>query len=339
MVSATYYTVNGSNTQLGNSLQLSSEGTYILVYWSVDAAGNAEQPHARSVTIDKTLPVTTDNAPSGIGSQDVTITLAPSDDRSGVAVTFYKVNGGAQQAGTTITLVTSGIHTVEYWSVDRAGNIEEPRAATVTIDKIPPVTTDDAPTVPVNQDVTVMLTVQDNQSAEGIATYYRLNGSEARSGRTVELTTEGVHSLEYWSVDSAGNAEQPHAVSIILDKTPPVTTSRLSPDGTSLSLEAQDNLSVLPGTYYRIDGGIVQTGNSVPLRMTGMHTIAYWSEDEAGNSESPRTIYFVDMDGNGKIDIVDVVTAANAKLDANGDGSFTREDIRLFLQSVTALQP
>ncbi|TNJ66387.1 hypothetical protein FE784_10440 [Paenibacillus hemerocallicola] len=339
VVIATYYSVDGSNAQLGTTLQLSSEGTYSLVYWSVDVVGNAEQPHTRSITIDKTKPVTTDNAPLGIVSQDVSITLLPNDERSGVAVTFYKVNGGAQQTGTTVTLLTSGIHTVEYWSADRAGNVEEPQSVTVTIDKIPPATTDDAPTVPSNQDVTVMLTSQDNQSVEDIATYYRLNGSEARIGRTVELTTEGIHTLEYWSVDSAGNAEQPHTISVIIDKTPPVTTARLSPDGTLLRLQGQDTLSVLTGTYYRIDAGIIQTGNSVPLGMTGMHTIAYWSEDEAGNSESPRTIYFVDMDGNGKVDIVDVVTAANARLDADGDGSFTREDVRLFLQSVTALQP
>lgn len=53
---------------------------------------------------------------------------------SGVASTYFKVDGGAVQAGSGVTVSTPGTHTVEFWSVDGAGNVESPRnAATFTV--------------------------------------------------------------------------------------------------------------------------------------------------------------------------------------------------------------
>jgi|GEM_PF-2794825 len=97
---------------------------------------------------------------------------------------------------------------------------------TVLEDDIPPVTTDDYDGMWRNADFTITLTAIDHES--GVAeTYYRINDGPIKAV-TVDgyplITTEGSNNtLEYWSVDRAGNEELPHKIltGIKLDKTAP----------------------------------------------------------------------------------------------------------------------
>ena len=52
------------------------------------------------------------------------MTLAATDNLSGVAATYYTVDGGAPRSGTSVTVTSEGTHLVAYWSVDKAGNTE-----------------------------------------------------------------------------------------------------------------------------------------------------------------------------------------------------------------------
>jgi len=102
-------------------------------------AGNTETPHkTASFTItapapDTTAPATTSDATSAyVGS--ATIRLTASDlGGSGVSATYYVLDGAPQVLGTTIVVNTVGTHTIEFWSVDGAGNAESPHK-TVTFD-------------------------------------------------------------------------------------------------------------------------------------------------------------------------------------------------------------
>jgi hypothetical protein len=87
---------------------------------------------------DSTAPVTTATVSpatpaSGWYTSDVSIGLAASDSASGVATSYFTVDGGAQQSGNTATLSAKGTHTFTYWSVDKSGNAEQPRSLTVNI--------------------------------------------------------------------------------------------------------------------------------------------------------------------------------------------------------------
>ena len=74
--------------------------------------------------------------------------LSATDNLSGVAGTYYTVDGGAQQAGSAVNITTEGTHKVAYWSVDKAGNAETAGTATVLVDKTAPTITGRAATCP-----------------------------------------------------------------------------------------------------------------------------------------------------------------------------------------------
>ncbi len=112
---------------------------YIRVYNPNAWFGNMNEVrlHGTVHGADTTAPVTTATAPQGTATTDATVTFAAADNQggSGIAATYYTVDGGAQQTGNTITLTTSGTHTVSYWSKDWAGNSEQPHTVTVSVDK------------------------------------------------------------------------------------------------------------------------------------------------------------------------------------------------------------
>jgi hypothetical protein len=70
---------------------------------TVDNSGNTASIVVTGINIDKTAPTTKDNAPTVWVNKDVTVTLTTSDSGgSGAAVTYYTVDGGARQEGTSL---------------------------------------------------------------------------------------------------------------------------------------------------------------------------------------------------------------------------------------------
>ncbi len=100
-----------------------------------DRAGNTADS-SFTVREDVTAPSTTDDT-STIGSSwktaPVTVTLTPSDARSGVAATYYTTDGSvpttSSSEGTSIDLTADGVYTIRYFSVDNVGNVEPVRTA------------------------------------------------------------------------------------------------------------------------------------------------------------------------------------------------------------------
>lgn len=149
---------------------------------------------------DTTPPVTTDNYDGLWHTTDVTVTLTATDDVSGVADTFYKINGGSTQKVSTdgqpkITLEGAN-NTVEYWSVDNANNAEAHHALTgIKLDKTAPtgsivINSGDATTT--SRSVTLTLT-----------------SSDALSGvDKVRYSNDGVWDTEPWEASSPTKAWQ-----------------------------------------------------------------------------------------------------------------------------------
>lgn len=187
-----------------------------------DAGGNV-YAQSDAIGLDTTKPVTGNDADVA-WHRSATVTLSPTDAGSGVVSTQYRVDGGAWQPGTSVDLATwkrggnSGEHTVEYQSTDLAGNVETVASCIVRLDGKPPVTTSDAPLVPVAGPVTVHFTATDQAGLSGVATTsYLLDTSGWQQGTSVTVSGAGPHWLLYYSVDNAGNAEQRwHAALVML---------------------------------------------------------------------------------------------------------------------------
>jgi len=87
-------------------------------------------------TGDSTPPVSTCNI---TGTNPVIITLSSTDDDSGVNYTKYKIDNGPYNTYTTPVAVTEvGNHTVYFYSVDFAGNVETEKSASFTVEGLPP---------------------------------------------------------------------------------------------------------------------------------------------------------------------------------------------------------
>jgi len=77
------------------------------------------------VVSDTVPPVTTASGALPTYPGFAALSLAATDAGSGVAHTYWKFDGGPQMEGLSVQVqLTVGSHTVEYWSVDKAGNIE-----------------------------------------------------------------------------------------------------------------------------------------------------------------------------------------------------------------------
>lgn len=111
-------------------------GTHTISWIAFDNAGNP-RTGSTSFLIDNTLPVTTSNVASRYNGS-ARIVLTPGDTGgSGVAHTYYSLDGSAAVDATMLVVPAprSGIatHSLEFWSVDGAGNVEESHVATFSV--------------------------------------------------------------------------------------------------------------------------------------------------------------------------------------------------------------
>ncbi|MES2087711.1 MAG: hypothetical protein V4467_01830 [Patescibacteria group bacterium] len=175
---------------------------------------------------DVTLPISTSTISGVVGSagfyrSDVTVRLSASDpvvsgqesNTSGVLETKYNLDGAGFQmysASMSILISTEGLHTLKFFSTDKAGNNEQEQIVTFKIDKT-------APTIkiisPVQKDylrsdsIVVNATSSDNFS--GVSMFgLAFDTRKVKNTDAVDLFYEklGDHSFFASSTDFAGNA-------------------------------------------------------------------------------------------------------------------------------------
>ncbi len=203
---------------------ITGEGANLSASESVqDNAGNAASQTVSGIRIDRTAPTTGATAPMGWSASNATIELAPFDALSGVKATRFRVDGGATQSGTLVAVSGDGVHSVEFWSVDAAGNAESPKTVEVKIDGTAPGISHQLGVAANgngwhNVDVSIAYTCTDATS--GVAS----------CGPDRSVSTEGgEQDITGTAVDNAGNTAVDHAL-ISLDKTAP--TIAAAPDRT-----------------------------------------------------------------------------------------------------------
>ena len=191
----------------GNGANQSVTGT------ATDNADNFSSTTVGGINIDKVAPTlsgkpTSDPNGAGWFNDDVSIAWTATDTLSG---TTTPQNSTISGEGTGLT-ATAGVS-------DRAGNSSgSVQSAPVKIDRTAPHTTVSAPPAWNNSDLTLSLTANDALSGVD-RTRYVLDGGAPVTGTSVPVTSEGQHTLEFWSTDLAGNGEARQSVSFGIDKT------------------------------------------------------------------------------------------------------------------------
>jgi hypothetical protein len=185
---------------------------------------------------DTSTPVTSINVQGQTGNNGwygsgVTVSLTAADNESGTEKTHYRINGGEWQSyAEPFSISVEGSTVIEYKSIDKDGNEEAVKARTINIDTQKPVTAiGDIPSYTVKVDVPISFSTSDGTS--GIArTEYRVNGGNWTTYEApTYVGTEGTNTVEYRSVDLAGNVEATKQVQVKIDKTKPVLNVTFNP--------------------------------------------------------------------------------------------------------------
>jgi len=163
--------------------------------------------------------------------------------------------------------------------------------------------------------ISIEFSITDSDKVGLGTTYSRVDGGPVQIGSSIFVDTVGMHLLEFWSVDQAGNVESPPNTvmfEIAGDTAPPVTTSNAYSTyetAAHITLTATDNSYMGPKTtYYSVNSGPTQTGTSVyvpELDGNFSYTLDFWSDDWSGNVEAPpNTVGFTIYGGTGTLSLV-----------------------------------
>ncbi|HEU5423042.1 MAG TPA: PxKF domain-containing protein, partial [Nitrolancea sp.] len=272
-----------------------------------DLAGNSTTMTVDHIQIDRTAPATsasiTGNLHNGWYNATIQIALTATDNLSGVDATYYSIDGGAPQAYSgQVSFGSEGTHTLTYWSVDKAGNVEDKTGNSITlkIDTTAP-TLSGTPTTQPNGngwysgDVTITWTCADTGS-----------GLDGTCPADSTISGEGDNLGASASIsDLAGNSITTTVDHIQIDRTAPSTTASVPDapasgwytDDVPVTLTGHDSLSGVAATYYSVDGGAAQLySGPFSFGLEGTHSISFWSEDKAGNAETPGSPLTLEID-------------------------------------------
>jgi hypothetical protein len=188
---------------------------------------------------------------------------------------------------------SQGTNTLEFWSVDGAGNTESANSVSFRIDSISPVTTvhrTPSPNANGWNTTAVEASLSAADGGSGVtSTYSRLGAEEVSDEATsFAIDARGVTTLRVWSTDAAGNVEPTGTVDVKID-----------PDAPSISLDstasyvnvatvrasALDALSGVDRVEMSVDTTAVWSlGTQISAKGEGTHTVYARVTDRAGNS-------------------------------------------------------
>lgn len=286
---------------------------------SGDNCSRCHEPGYTAAAVgDHEPPTTTSDAQTGVPYVGPTVIhLAATDSGAGVSFTyFYNERHHRYELGNDVyySAPTSGAksHTLQFYSIDHAMNVEPLKSVTFTIqapaDTTPPVTTCTAVSGRIysgNQ----IFTLSATDIGSGVAsTWSRLDGGNFASGTVVPVAApsagSATHTIQWYSIDKANNQETTKSVTFTVaavpsqDTTPPTTTASFSPAATALvnanqpvTLAATDNAggSGVKATFYKVDAGGFVPGTAFTVAGEGLHSFSYYSVDNAGNTEPIHT--------------------------------------------------
>ena len=268
------------------------QGTHTIQVASVDGAGNVSAYGSHTIIIDTTAP----GIPSPT-TQTPTNDTTPTWTWSPISgATSYRMRlDGALQGNTSSTsytppVLSTGSHTFSVASIDSAGNTSPYGSHTVFIDTTPAGLPNPSTATPTNDNTPTW-----NWPAVSGASSYSLKldgvskGTTTSTSYTAPTLSDGNHTLQVASIDSAGNMSsyKSHTVTIdtIAQGVPSPSTSTPTNDNTPTWTWSA--ISGTLGYSLKLDGVSKGTTSSTSYTSTqlspGNHTFQVASVDRAGN--------------------------------------------------------
>jgi PKD repeat protein len=307
--SADWVTANGGPEKIRIIRYTAESGSeFLQPTWTIDDTGQyvfeVTSPNGLSVfglvasIMDDVPPKTLLESTGTVGNNgwfvsDVTISLTGTDNEggSGVGTTGYSFDGTSWNTySSPFTIIAEGTVTVFYNSTDTAGNIEETKQMTFSIDKTPPIISGAATTTPntdgwYKSDVTVHFTATDLTSAVASLT------------PDVVLVTEGAgFTATGTATDNAGNRATTTISGINLDTTPPQVAIAVPVNGAKYILSEvvlADWTVNDPLSGIVTHSGTVPSGSAIDTAIVGTQTFSVTATDKAGNEATKTSSYTV----------------------------------------------
>jgi hypothetical protein len=324
-----YQSVNGvAYTEYKDSLSFAEEKEYSLKYYAADNVGNMEKVVEKKYTVDITAPTTKHRieglAINGVISKYTKVYLDKEDKLSGVAKTYYQIDGGKEvryyKGALPTASLSNGDHTITYYSEDNVGNKENVQTFKFYLDKEAPI---------------VDTRIVGDQHSKGAATYVsgrtkiELSATDNKSGvksikysinsKPFEVYTtpipvpqdRGLQTFRYSSEDEMTNKGigdvNVKSLRVYVDLTPPAVSHKyVGPQfqsrdtvfirsNTDIKLYATDRESGVQRIGYKLDAGAEQTyGDKVNVMNEGMHEIEYTGYDNVNNAQTKKINFIVD---------------------------------------------
>jgi len=275
-----------------------------------------------NVPKDPSPPFTTDDYDDLWHAGDFSITLTALDDLSGVAQTYYKINDGSVKNvsvnGYPLIAMENANNTLEYWSVDYAGNEETPRILTeIKLDKTAPtgsVKINYGASYTNSTSVTLTLTTVDTTSGIHQVRFSNDGVWDSEPWEPFSATKEwtltpsnGTKTVYVQLMDNAGLISQSYSDTIILNildtiaptisVTFPLTGSEIKSSTITASWTGSDEASGISHYEIRLDSGSwINMGTNTHTFIElgdGSHTIDVKAIDNAGNARQDTVSFTV----------------------------------------------
>ncbi|HEY3017207.1 MAG TPA: Ig-like domain-containing protein, partial [Gaiellaceae bacterium] len=331
------YSTNGGTTwqSTGASFDSTSvaDGNVELHVIATDAAGNATTSSPVTSLVDNTKPATTDNAPSGWQSSAVTVTLTANDAGAGVNVTEYSVDGSpTYTVGTSVVIPApadgsnDGAHTIAYFSVDNAGNIETVKSATVLIDATPPVCPSCSAADYLRGTVTLNASPDpDGSGIQSVAFEYTDAGGSTWTLIGTDTTgpapysaswdttsvPDGHYDLRIRITDNADNVTTANLPDKVVDNTAPdvatvgaPTEGQLVTGTVAVTASASDATSPIASVQFLVRGSLLGTDTTAPFSLD-------WNTTTGADGAATIQVIVTDMAGNSTTSAVRNVSVDN----------------------------
>ncbi|WP_339324710.1 polysaccharide lyase family 8 super-sandwich domain-containing protein [Paenibacillus sp. FSL W8-0194] len=254
--------------------------------------------------------LTWNNIPA-IGRQLDTVTFAGEQQWRTFDVTEYVRS--QLKGDKTVSLALQQVNSDLYATVrskENENGAYAPYLEIVSMDATPPVTTvhlngSTEPSAFYKEPVKLEFTAEDQPGGWGVKrTEVRMGDGEwSTVSRSVYAESEGAYTIEYRSIDKAGNTEPKKSVSFTIDQTAPdiqatVTETVYRTDAFHAAIEATDTLSGLGSVTVKLDG--MAMGQEIALEPYDLSFGDHWIEvkavDAAGNEAVRHYRFLVTTD-------------------------------------------